>query len=104
MGLRGWKLMLLIAGVNVLTQTGLNVGLNLIRADVDYTMYLAALVLLELGVFLVEAVLYLIFAGKLSKKKLSTGRIIGYAAAANGVSLTFGFLLPELIPALAKFL
>jgi len=94
--IRGWKRLLLMVGVNLLTQIGLNFALNeLSRAVfVGYVLY----TLLEVLVALAEWLLYRLTLPRLSGKPLTHGRVAAYTFTANGVSFVAGILLAQVLP------
>lgn len=96
--LRGKKQMLLILGVNIVTQVALNVALNL-QVYYNGTMLLFGIFLLmEAVVTGVEAVLYWAFMPGLEEHSSRRHKILAYALSANGLSMVIGWLLARLIP------
>ena len=86
--------------VNLVTQIGLNVALNIINyrsGPMSFTFYY---VLMELGVFVLEAILYANplhrFSGQ--PKPESANRTVGYALTANAASFAIGLWLAHIIP------
>lgn len=94
--IRGWKQLLLMVGVNLLTQIGLNFALNeLSRAVfVGYVLY----TLLEVLVAIAEWLLYRLTLPRLSGKPLTRDRVAAYAFTANGISFVAGILLAKVLP------
>lgn len=103
-GYRAKKPFLLIAVTNVVTQTLLNVLLNIINYNQGPLMFTARYILLELVVFAVEAALYAVLLPRLSdgpppcEKTRKRSRAVLYALTANAVSFAAGLFLAHLIP------
>lgn len=102
-GYRAKKPFLLIAVTNVVTQTLLNVLLNIINYNQDPLMFTTRYILLELVVFAVEAALYAVLMPRLSdgppcEKTRKQSRTVLYALTANAVSFAAGLFLAYLIP------
>jgi len=94
------KQLLFILAVNVVTQIALNVSLNLINFSYGLLAFIALYVLLELLVFIVEAILYAAFLKKFSDMLIPRWKPILYALAANAASFGVGLLLARIIPGL----
>ena len=89
-----------LAVVNLVTQIGLNVALNVINyhsGPMAFTFYYA---LMEAGVFILEAVLYanLLHRFSVQPKPESANRAVGYAFTANAASFAAGLWLAHVIP------
>lgn len=97
-GLREKKPLLFITGVNAFTQILLNVLLNVVNYRSGQWEFVTAYVLLELTVFLIEAIVYAIFINKCSKNPKRPSRYVGYAFTANLISFIGGLLLARIIP------
>lgn len=96
---RRWaKLLRLIALVNVVTQVGLNVALNIINYQSGLYAFFFWYFVLELLVFAVEAVVYCSFASRAAARRIGKGRCIAYALTANVFSFIVGLLLAKLLP------
>ena len=92
------KQLILIAAVNLVTQAGLNAAL--FYADYKYggLAFALAFCLLELLVFIVEAVLYALFLQKISRAPVPKWKAVVYALAANAASVLLGLGLSRIIP------
>ena len=97
-GLRHKKLIMTILGVNVVTQIGLNVALNIINYNRGAYMFVFCYVLLEILVFIVEAVAYTVLFRKSSEPQISKKRTVSYALIANIVSFIGGMAIAQLVP------
>ena len=89
----------LILGVNLVTQLALNVGLNWTAYQDGTGQIFLRYALMELGVFAAEAVLYvrlLPAPERTGAKRLPL--VVGYAAAANLLSLVVGWALACILP------
>lgn len=96
--LRQKKLIMTILGVNVVTQIGLNVALNIINYNRGAYMFVFCYVLLEILVFIVEAVAYTVWFRKGSELQISKKRTVSYALIANIVSFIGGMAIAQLVP------
>jgi len=96
--LRQKKLIMTIFGVNVVTQIGLNVALNIINYNRGAYMFVFCYVLLEILVFIVEAVAYTVLFRKGSEPQISKKRTVSYALIANIVSFIGGMAIAQLVP------
>ena len=97
-GYRNKKQLFLIFGVNAVTQLTLNISLNSVGLKSGYTEYIITYALLELAIFIAEAIIYSAFLNKLSNKPKSRGLAVLYALCANACSLAVGIALAKLIP------
>lgn len=97
-GFRGKQVLLTITGINVVTQVGLNLALNIINYSQGSMAFVLFYLLLELAVFVLEAVLYLRLLRRASPTPLKKGRVILYALAANVLSFAGGLWLAVQIP------
>lgn len=97
-GFREKRVFRLIVIINVVTQLALNVILNVINYHMGMLGFLMFFVLLELVVFLVEAVLYAVCLKKRSEKKISAWKPWIYALAANTASFIVGVVLAFWMP------
>lgn len=93
--IKGRKPILIILITNVVTQIGLNVALNLIYYFSGALVYLIFFVLLEIAVFVVEAIVYSIF---LRKQGVPIWKSLLYALVANAVTAVAGFFLANWLP------
>lgn len=92
------KPLLLIGGVNVVTQLLLNVLLN-VQTYFHGVVTIPYYLFLELCVFAAEAIVYCLFMGKTGEKRKKSTLIL-YALAANALSLVAGLFLSPLYPAI----
>ncbi len=97
-GFRGRRELTLLAVVNVVTQILLNVALNLINFSQGQLAFVIWYFLLEIIVFLAEAVLYSVMMNRIAEKKRRVWFIVLYSLAANAVSFLAGFGLALIIP------
>lgn len=84
--------------VNVITQLALNITLNLINYYMGLLGFLIFYILLEILVFLVEAIIYAACLNKRSQKKVPAWKPWVYALAANTTSFVLGLCLAYVIP------
>lgn len=99
-GYRNKKQLLLIFVVNAVTQLTLNISLNSVGLKSGYTEYIITYALLELAIFIAEAIIYSAFLDKLSGKPKKRALCVLYALCANACSLAVGLTLAKLIPVL----
>ncbi|MBR6744995.1 MAG: hypothetical protein IKM00_07270 [Clostridia bacterium] len=92
------RALLLLAGVNTLTQIVLNVILNLINYTSGQLAFALAYIALELAVFAMEAVLYALCMNRFVKKQRTKAFYILYALIANAVSFGAGILIARIMP------
>jgi hypothetical protein len=92
------KQLVFILMVNLVTQIALNIALNIINFNYGSMAFVFAFVLLELAVFIIEAILYTGFLGKLGETILPKWKPITYALVANVVSFAVGLGLANIIP------
>ena len=97
-GFREKKVLRLIIGINILTQTVLNAALNMVNYLHGYQAFVLQYIIFEILVFVLEAILYCIFFPKVSERKFTQDRIIGYAFLANLLSFAGGMLIAKAIP------
>ena len=83
---------------NLLTQTLLNVGLNLVNFYSGYLALLFSYVWLEILVFLIEGAVYWKFMNKPQKDVKKAGHPWIYAAIANALSFLVGFFIARWVP------
>jgi len=84
--------------VNLVTQIALNVALNVINYHLGFLGFLIFYVLLEIAVFVVEAILYTAYLRKLSERKLPGWKPFVYALTANTAAFVLGLVLAYWIP------
>lgn len=92
------KELVFLAWVNVGTQVVLNVLLNVINYMAGQLDFMAGYMLLEILVFILEAVLYCTLMEKVTRQPRSGWYCIGYALVANVASYITGYELARLIP------
>lgn len=97
-GFRRKKQLLLLVGVNAVTQIILNVSLNIINYKSGELAFIVFYVLLEAAVFIIEAIFCCRVLGRYSEKKKPDWFYVIYALAANAVSFGAGFIAAKLIP------
>lgn len=97
-GFRARKQLLLIAGVNIVTQIVLNVLLNAINYSSGQQAFWNNYILFELVVFAIEAILYCLLLKKISDQPEINSFYIVYALVANAASFGVGILIAKLIP------
>lgn len=97
-GFRKKKQLLILSTTNILTQIILNVALNIINYNSGPLAFAVFYVLLEIVVFVLEAVLYCTILKKASETKKKNWFYVVYSFAANSVSFAAGFCLARIIP------
>ncbi len=97
-GIKKKKELLLVIGVNTVTQIILNVLLNIVNYESGQLAFSLMYIQLEILVFVIEAVLFGIFMNRLSEKKRKTYTYILYALVSNLVSFISGMLIAQIIP------
>lgn len=97
-GYREKKQLLLLIGVNGITQIILNVLLNIINYNSGELAFVIFYVLFELVVFAIEAILFYRLLNKLSIKKKPKWLAVIYALVANIVSFGAGMYIAEWLP------
>lgn len=97
-GFRKKPQLLLLAGVNTVTQIILNVLLNLINYNSGPLAFVLFYILLELIVFILEAVIYCIWMKQLSEPPRKNWLYVLYALTANALSFGVGLLIARWLP------
>lgn len=97
-GFRKKKQFLYIVYVNIATQVLLNLALNIIGYAWGGFTYAICYLLLEIAVFLIEAVLYAVLLRRAGEGKISLLRSTAYALCANGCSFFACLRLSALLP------
>lgn len=97
-GYREKRLLQFLTAVNVVTQVLLNLLLNVINYQQGPMALVFFYVLLELLVFVLEALLYALLLQRYSAKPQTKGKAVGYALIANVVSFAGGLWLAQHIP------
>lgn len=94
----GKKMFGFIAVVNIITQTLLNVLLNVINYYEGWVMFIVNYIWLELLVLALETAAYLLWMRKFTDQTVCSGKIVGYAIGANVLSFAVGMFLARIIP------
>ena len=97
-GYRARGELLLISGVNIITQLALNITLNAVNFHSGEYAFIAWYIMLEFAVFAAEAVLYFAFLPRFAEKAKKRSLGVIYALAANTFSFAAGMLIAEIIP------
>ena len=97
-GFRRKKQLLLLIGVNTATQILLNVLLNGTNYNAGPLAFVGFYILLELVVFVLEAILYCIWMKKFSTQPRKNWFYVLYSLVANGVSFGAGILIARWLP------
>ncbi|MBR3762777.1 MAG: hypothetical protein IKK59_08595 [Lachnospiraceae bacterium] len=97
-GLRTRKQLLLLTGVNVFTQVVLNVLLNIVNYNKGHYAFVFYYILLELLVFVIEALVYAVMLTRISNGQTGKGKVVFYAFAANAASFGLGLWLAQVVP------
>lgn len=97
-GFRSKRELLLIGAVNIVTQVGLNVLLNVVNYRSGYAAFTAGYALLEVLIFVIETALYCRLLPKLNEKPQGRRRIVLYTLAANLISFGAGFAIAKVLP------
>ena len=97
-GYRSKKAIRFIAVVNIITQVLLNLTLNFINYSMGSMTYVFFFVMLEIAVFVLEAVIYALLLRKFTDRKADCMITTAYAFAANAVSFAAGMWLSFVIP------
>ena len=97
-GFRRKKQLLLLIGVNTATQILLNVLLNGTNYNAGLLAFVGFYILLELVVFVLEAILYCIWMKKFSAQPRKNWFYVLYSLVANGVSFGAGMLIARWLP------
>lgn len=97
-GFRKKKQILLLFAVNTFTQIVLNILLNVINYSEGEMAFTVFYILLEVAIFIAEAVFYCRILKKYSEKHKSNIYFISYSFIANAVSFGTGLLLAHWIP------
>jgi hypothetical protein len=97
-GFRGKKQFRFIAIVNIITQIGLNLILNIVNYHAGQLAFLIFFILLEFVIVIVEAVLYTFYLRRHSQIKVPGWKPGVYALVANFASFVLGLVLAIWIP------
>ncbi len=97
-GFRSAKEMLLLIGVNALTQVGMNVYLNIVLYRSGALAFLLSYINLEIFIFLGEAILYCILLRRCVKYPKWRIFYVFYALVANLLSFGVGIALANYLP------
>lgn len=98
-GFRAKKQLLIIGGINIVTQSILNILLNVINYNQGSMMFVLNYVWMEALVLIIEAVAYSVFLHKYSStESTKKWRAPLYALTANAVSFGIGLYIAYLMP------
>lgn len=97
-GFRERKAILLLVAVNTSTQIILNVLLNVINFNSGQSAFVVGYILIELAIFVIEAILYSAVMNKFTDTPKKTGFFVIYALVANAISFGAGIVVANLIP------
>ncbi len=97
-GFRNKKQLLILVGVNTVTQIVLNALLNIINYNSGERAFVFNYVLFELIVFGLEAVVYCLWMNRLTDKTKPTWFYVLYALWTNAVSFAAGVLIAIVLP------
>lgn len=99
-GYRKGKQILFIGLINIFTQVLLNIALNIFCVNQGFTQFIIRYILLELLVFIIEAIAYYFFLHRFSWNEKKRSIAIIYAFVANLTSLLIGIVLFNIFPTL----
>ena len=94
------KQLLLLAGMNAVTQIILNLLLNIINCNSGSMAFVLFYILFEIIVVMIEAAVLLVFLNKISVKQRKRWQMVIYAIVANVVSFVSGLFLANWLPAM----
>lgn len=97
-GFRKKKQLLLLIGVNTATQIILNVLLNVINYNLGELAFVVFYILIEIAVFVIEAILYCTIMKKISEQPKKNWFYMLYALIANAASFGAGFVVAQMLP------
>lgn len=97
-GYREKKLVTFIFVSNVITQLGLNIALNVVNYNSGYFAFVFLYIVLEIAVFILEAVMYALAFPRLSEKTQRIPKAVIYSLAANALSFVVGYITAKLVP------
>lgn len=89
------KELLLLAGVNIVTQVILNVLLNVIHYKSGAMAYVGGYIFFEIIVFTIEACIYCIYLRVLADKPKRKSYYVSYAFVANLISFLVGYFIAK---------
>lgn len=89
------KELLLLAGVNIVTQVILNVLLNVIHYKSGAMAYIGGYIFFEIIVFAIEACIYCIYLRVLADKPKRKRYYVSYAFVANLISFLVGYFIAK---------
>ncbi|MBQ9113152.1 MAG: hypothetical protein IJY08_06190 [Clostridia bacterium] len=92
------KQLLLLAGVNTVTQVVLNVMLNLINYRSGHQAFTSNYILLEILIFVIEGAFYFFLLERMAGENKRSPRAIVYALIANAASFASGFAIAGFLP------
>ena len=94
------KQLLLLAGMNAVTQIILNLLLNIINCNSGSMAFVLFYILFEIIVVMIEAAVLLVFLNKISVKQRKRWQMVIYAIVANVVSFVSGLFLANWLTAM----
>ena len=97
-GFRERKQIRFITLINIITQVALNLALNIINYSSSVITFIIFYFILEVAVFITEAILYNWYLKKNSLKEVPKWKPSAYALTSNFVSFTLGIALAFWIP------
>lgn len=97
-GFREKKPFLFLICVNTITQVLLNFWLNIVNYTSGQAAFVWLYLLLELGVVILEAILYCVWMKKLCTRPKKNGFYLVYSLSANAASFGAGLLIAHLLP------
>lgn len=97
-GLKKRKQLLLLMGVNTITQILLNVFLNVVNYRSGPSTFITNYILIELAIIAIEAVLYCFLLKRISEVKKSNWFYVVYAISANLISFFGGLAVAFVVP------
>ena len=97
-GYREKRLFSFLVPVNVITQILLNVLLNIINYNSGSMVFTFSYLLIEIAVFVIEAVLYALLLQRYSAEPQNRGKAVCYALISNAASFAAGFWIAHWIP------
>ncbi len=99
-GFRKKDLLVLIIGVNIVTQVAFNLILNTVYNQRGPWAFLFYAVILEFLIFAAEAFIYCVLFRRFRSEEIRRRKIVLYALTANLTSFLGGWLLSHVIPAI----
>lgn len=97
-GFKKKKQLLLLICVNTITQIILNILLNLVNYNSGQMSFTVIYILLEIAVFIIEAIIYCSILKKISDIQKKNWFYVLYSFVANAISFAAGLIIAHLIP------